>query len=54
MHEDTPEFVAKHIIREARSYLDPSRRHFSKPFSIMHKMVLIPGIVPVIPAASHF
>lgn len=22
MHEDTPEFVAKHIIREARSYLD--------------------------------
>ncbi len=47
MFEDTPEFVARHIIREARSYVDGLSPPFFKELVKSPKTVLTLGIVPV-------
>jgi hypothetical protein len=43
MFEDTPEFVARHIIREAKSYLEGLRRRSSRRCWTMRRMAPIPG-----------
>ena len=52
MFEDTPEFVAKHIIREAKAYLEGRRS--SRRCWTMRKTARTPGTAPVTPAAWRF
>jgi hypothetical protein len=54
MFEDTPEFVARHIIREAKSYLDGLAHHFFVNWLNMHKMVHTAGTAQDTVAASLF
>jgi hypothetical protein len=54
MFEDTPEFVARHIIREAKSYLEGVQPPFSKPCWIMQRMAPIHGIALAIRVVWHF
>src|ERR1700752_5458088 len=45
MFEDTPEFVARHIIREARAYLDGLSPPFFRALVHTRRTVPTPGIV---------
>ena len=54
MFEDTPEFVARHIIRDAKAYLSGIQPPFSGRCWIMPKTDRFPGIAPDIPAAWRF
>ena len=52
MNEDTPEFVARYIVREARTYLDSLRRRSSARSSTTRVTAAIRGTAPATPAAS--
>lgn len=51
MFEDTPEFVARHIIREARAYLEGIQPPFSRRCWTTRKTAPTPGTAPAIRAA---
>lgn len=54
MFEDTPEFVARHILREAKSYLEGVQPPFSRRCWTMPKMVRTPGTALATRVASPF
>jgi len=54
MFEDTPEFVARYIVREARNYLDSLAPPFFRAPPTMRKTVRTRGTARVIPAALPF
>jgi hypothetical protein len=54
MFEDTPEFVARHIIRETKAYMDSSRRRSSARWSSTPRTARIRGTAPAIRAGWRF
>ncbi|CAG4884942.1 Arginine decarboxylase [Georgfuchsia toluolica] len=54
MYEDTPEFIARHVVREAKTYLDSLPPPFFRALVHYAGMVPTPGTAPATPAASLF
>ena len=54
MFEDTPEFVARHIIREAKAYLDSLAPPFFRALIHYARMARIRGIARATPVALRF
>jgi len=50
MFEDTPEFIARNVVREARAYLDSLPPPFFRALTITLPTAPIPGIAPAIRA----